>query len=189
MAVECLENEQVAIVKLVNSEKSKLPQLKNRNRAWNKYVGNKTNIVLMGYLNARIAAGFKAVGPSVFIEHAPTEFDSLVLNWKHNFDNVTVYPRNRVKIAIEVKDRGLFDKKIEVEPKLRKKMENIVQDLQGIPYLYVTFHESEKLIEATRNVLGPNAFFLSTGSEKNLKIITGEWARFITTVNSVLSRA
>ena len=123
-----LDEEQIEMVNLVNSLKHELPRLLNRNRAWNKYVGCQTNNTLIKYLNTHIADGFRAVGPSVFIENAPTEFDSLIVKGEDkSLTNIRAYPRPSVEIAIEVKDRGLFDKKIEAEMKLLGRMQRIEQ--------------------------------------------------------------
>lgn len=61
------------------------------------------------------------------------------------------------------------------------------KDLQDIPYLYVTFYESETLIHATERVLGKAAFFLSTGNEKNLVVIKGEWLRLLARIKNILA--
>jgi len=184
---ERLQREQKEIVDYVNREKQNLPQLKNRKRAWNKYVGNLANTTIIHHLNIHMVGDSVAVGPSIFIEGVPTEFDVLLVKKKAGpLTQINAYPRPSVKVAIEVKERGLFDKKIEAEEKLRRKLEILNHDLQGIPYLYITLHESETLIRATKRVLGRNAFFLSTGSNRNLEIITGEWERFLQTVQSII---
>lgn len=185
---ERLQKEQKDIVDYVNAEKRNLPRLEGRKRVWNKYVGDLANTVLINYVNSHLTGDFTAVGPSVFIEGAPTEFDLIIVKKEAKpLFQINAYPRSSVKAAIEVKERGLFVKKIKADELLRRRLQILNQDLQGIQYLYITFHESETLINATKRVLGENAFFLSTGSNKNLEIISGEWERFLQTIQSVLT--
>jgi hypothetical protein len=183
-----LNDEQNAMVNTINQQKQALQRREHRNRAWNKYVGYNTNSLLIKHLNSHLVEGFKAVGPSVFIQNTPTEFDTLVIETNQvNLAESQMLPRNSVRLAIEVKDRGLFDKKSEVPNILRQKLAIINEDLQRIPYFYITFHESPRLIESTREVFGKErAFFLSTGSNANLTIISGEWERFVNSINAIL---
>jgi hypothetical protein len=184
-----LQKEQKDIVDYVNARKRNLPQLEGRKRVWNKYVGDLANKVLVNHLNSHLTGNFTAVGPSVFIEGAPTEFDLIIVRKEAKpLFQVNAYPRPSVKAAIEVKERGLFVQKIKADELLLRRLQILGQDLQGIRYLYITFHESETLIRATRRVLGEDAFFLSTGSSKNLEIISGEWERFLQTIQSIVTQ-
>lgn len=182
-----LQAEQTEIVKYANELKWNLPKLADGKRKWNKYLGSVTNILVIDKLNAHLPNDFRAIGPSVFIEGVPNEFDIIIVQKKTKpFIHTNSYPRSSTKAAIEVKKTGFFHNKREAEEKMRIQREKLLENLQGIPDLYITLHENETLMRATRRVYGENAFFLSTRSGKNLQVIPREWERFLQAVLSII---
>lgn len=153
---------------------------------WNKYFGDVTNRLVVESLNNHLPKDYLAIGPGAYVEGTSHEFDILIV--RKNVSPVrftNAYPRTSVLAAVEVKKTGIIEKKEQAEEKMRKHRKRLVESIKGIPLFYITFHESEKLIYATKAVFGDSAFFMSTGTNYGM-IISGEWKRFVETVLSVL---
>jgi NurA-like 5'-3' nuclease len=181
------ESEQKEIVDHVNAMKKDLKKVTGRKGRWNKYLGSATNIIIVEYLNKHLPEGYLAVGPGVYVEGVPKEFDIIVVDAQAEPISLTnAYSKDSVYVAIEVKERGFFHDKLEAEQKIREGRNKVLANLEEIPFLYITLHESESIMKATRRVFGENAFFLSTASGCNLKILQGEWDRFVGITRSFL---
>lgn len=181
------ENEQKEIVDLVNKRKKGLAMSIGFKGKWNKYVGDVTNRVIIHYLAKYVPDNCLVVGPAVYIEGIGNEFDILIVDKNAEpVDFSSAYPRDSVRSAIEVKERGFFYKKAEADQHIGQARDRIIKNIGDIPLLYITVHESESIMRATRRVYGDDAFFLSTGSPNHLQIITHEWQRFAETVQEIL---
>ncbi len=185
MSFEEEHREIVNIVKNLEAPKGE----RRRKGAWNKFLGDATNRIVMKYLSKHLPDNYISVGPGAYIEGVPKEFDLVVVDRQAKpIEFTNAYPRDSVLVVVEVKRTGVFYKKREAEEKMRKHLIEIVENLKGTPFLYITFHESEKLIGATRQVYGSRAFFLSTGYKYG-EILRDEWKRFVeTVVNTIESR-
>lgn len=187
MMDQTFENEQREIVDLVNKRKEELAKSTGSKGKWNKYVGDLTNRVVIHYLAKCVPDNYVVVGPAVYIEGVGIEFDILIVGKNvEPVDFSNAYPRNSVRLAIEVKERGFFYTKAEADQYISQARNHIIGNLGDITFLYITMHESEKLMRATRRVYGDDAFFLSTGSQNQLQIIAHEWQRFVETVRSIV---
>ena len=179
-----LDAEQIEMVdyvrKLAPSEKV------HRKGEWNKFFGDVTNRLVLEGIAKHIPKDFAATGPGSYIEGIASEFDALIVKKGTLPAKLTnAFHRSSVLLAIEVKRRGVFYKKEEAEHEMRQHHLRLLKGLEEIPLLYITFHESEKLIYATKSVYGDYAFFMSTGTDYR-QIIPGEWKRFVLTVLSIL---
>jgi len=157
----------------------------HRKGEWNKFFGDVANRVVVKILNKHLPKDYAAIGPGAYVEGVPSEFDMIIVK-KHakpsEFTNA--YPRSSVLTVVEVKRTGVFYKKEEADEKMREHRQKLAASLKDIPLFYITFHESERLMEATKRVYGDSAFFMSTGTNYSI-ILSGEWRRF---VESILSR-
>jgi hypothetical protein len=181
------EDEQKEIVLRINTIKEKLAKSTGRKGKWNKYLGDVTNKVVIHYLTKYVPDSCLVVGPAVYIEGVGNEFDVLVVDYNvEPIEFSSAYPRDSVRLAIEVKERGFFYKKEKADQLIKEARDYVLENLEGIPFLYITLHESERIMEATRRVYGPNAFFLSTGTGSHLRIVPQEWNRFVETVQEIL---
>jgi len=181
------DNEQKEIVGSVKNLKAPEGET-HRKGKWNKFFGDATNRMIIDYLENHLPDGFTAIGPGAYIEEVARELDLIIVRQGATPIRFTnAYHRDSVYIVVEVKRRGVFYKKREAEERMREHRDELIHSLSGLPLLYITVHESEKLIEATRQVYGENAFFLSTGYEYK-KVLLGEWRRFVNAVLGILSR-
>lgn len=181
------EHEQKEIVDRINTIKKELAKSTGRKGKWNKYLGDVTNRVVIHYLTKYMPDNCLVVGPAVYIEGIGSEFDVLVVD--KNVEPIefsSAYPRDSVRLAIEVKERGFFYKKAEADQLIRKARDYVLENLEDIPFLYITLHESETIMRATRRVYGDDAFFLSTGTGSHLEIVSQEWKRFVETVQGIV---
>lgn len=179
------DQEQEEIVQTIKNLKPPKGESPRRGK-WNKFLGDTTNRVVLAYLRKYIPNGFTAIGPGVYIEGLSTEFDSIIISKQAEPIKFTnAYPIESVSVVIEVKKTGVFYKKEEAEEEMRKHRDKLITGLKELPLLYLTGHESERLIEATRQVYGDTAFFLSTGRDFS-QILQNEWKRFVEAVLLIL---
>lgn len=152
-------------------------------RSWYKYKGSLINRLIIRLLQ-RHTEDYSVVGPNVFIDGFPTEFDILVV--KRNatpIGDTNAYKKDDVKLVIEIKKHGFYYKKIEGERKIKeyfKPFENTKKS-----FLYLTVQESSTFIIATRNVIDNRAFFLGVSSRNPIE---GEWERFVISVQEILKK-
>lgn len=182
------DDEQKEIVDYINTLKRDLKKPTGRKGRWNKYIGDVTNNIVVSYLSGHLPDGCLAAGPGVYVEGVANEFDVLITDKKAEHIKFSrAYPRDFVYMAVEVKERGFFYKKTEAERLIREARDDLLENLGRIPLLYITLHESPTLMGATRRVYGNDAFFLSTGTYKHLRIIEGEWQRFVNSVCTLIA--
>jgi len=163
-----------------------LENLKSKSgRKWYKYKGDVANRIILRFLQRHIT-DYKVVGPSVFIEDNPTEFDILVVDQDASPSEYTnAFNRDSVKLVIEVKKHGFYFKKVDAEARIKECVEPF--ESTGIPYLYVSIQESERFIEATRNVLRDRAHFLKVSFSGEL--VKDGWQNFVNKVIEVLKHS
>jgi hypothetical protein len=138
---------------------------------------------VISFLKPHVVAACSVVGPGVYVEGYPTEFDALVVeNSAVPVLGTAAYRKDDVKLLIEIKKHGFYFKKIKEKYEISKYF-RAFRDI-GKPFLYLTVRESSTFISATRNVLGEDSFFLGV-SHGELR--EGEWNRFIERVRGLLS--
>lgn len=162
-------------------EQEEIMQLSNKldkthGRSWAKYKGDVINRKIIESINRHlIGSKHEAIGPSVYIENNPTEFDALiVVKESKPIKGTNAHKIDDVKLLLEVKKHGFYYKKSEGKYEIQeyfKQFQNV-----GIPFLYITVRESKKFIEITRNVLGDRFFCLGVSYGES---IPGEYEKFI----------
>lgn len=179
------EKEQVEMVEY--TKKLGVPkEMVHKKGEWNKFFGDVANRITIEHLNKYLPTDHVAIGPGAYIEGVAREFDMIIVNKRSEplkFTNA--FPRGSVVAAVEVKRTGVFYKKEEAEERMRQHYQKLVAKLEEIPLFYITFHESEKLMEATKRVYGDSAFFLSTGTDYGI-ILLKEWRRFVEKIISMI---
>ena len=142
-------------------------------RSWNRFRGDRTMRKIIVLVNRHLK-NTKVVGPNIYVQGVPTEFDALIV--KADVEpHLGVYASSDILAILEIKKHGFFFRKIEGEYKIRESFHAFYNT--QIPFFYITIKESKKFIEATRSILGDNAFFLCQSPQG--PIITGEWQRFV----------
>lgn len=162
---------------------SKIAGLRRKNTyrgQWNKFLGDVTNRIIIHYLNGHLPYKFVARGPGVYIEDVARELDIIVVDKDAEANELTnAYQKKDVHLVVEVKTTGVFYKKVEASYIMRKKLQGFLNELGGIPMLYLTAHESERMSWETVEAYGEKAFFLELGVRGGKRINKGEWKRFV----------
>ena len=148
-------------------------------RSWAKYKGDVINRKVIEFLNRHIGSVHSlAVGPSVFVENLPTEFDTLIVKEDaHVISGTNTYKRKDIRLLIEVKKHGFYFRKIDGNYEIKKYFKQF-SDV-NLPFIYISVKESRNFIKMTKEILPENSFFLCISQGKP---ITGEWERFVNTV-------
>lgn len=179
-----LENQQMKILRAV--EESVGPT----ERAWNKYNGDVCCRIIKEYLEKNISMDCKVVGPNAYVEGLPTEFDLLVVDKGVSPKKYTnAYPVGSVHFVIEIKKRGIYGGRRDLEnavKKIRRNFESVTDINPDVKCFYLTVQEvskpkrkgSIKYLEETEEGLRPFEVFALKESRSN-KMIKGEWKRLI----------
>lgn len=187
------EEEQVQLVKTVESLLEGCKDKKGE--SWGKYKGDVTCRVVLDYIQRCLPETHTAVGPNVYIEGKPTEFDILVVDSQAKpLDFTAAYQANQVHRVVEVKKFGIIAKwGEEYDSKLRRFHETIrnsLSDCQRVKPFYLSIGEtvcpkkrtSHSYGDRTRKILAeeplpiPVYILHDLGQSENIE---GAWSRFI----------
>jgi len=176
------EIEQKKIVELVDEYEG--------GRTWGKFTGDVCCRIIKRHVENHLPEQFRAVGPNVYVENNPTEFDILIVNKKDSPKEYTsMYPLDGIHCIIEIKKSGLFGGRkdlLRVTRKIREGFLSVTKLKPEVKCAYLTVKEVAKpknkssinYFEETRNGLSPyEAFVLQEHRTK--QIVKGEWKRFI----------
>jgi hypothetical protein len=171
-----VDQQQKEIVR-VSDELSKI-----HGRSWFTYKGDVVARAVISLLKSHVVASSSVVGPGVYVEDCPTEFDALVVEKGATpVPGTAAYRKDDVKVLIEIKKHGFYFKKIRGEYEIGKYFQAFRDAAK--PFLYLTVRESSTFISATQKILGENSFFLGV-SHGELR--EGEWNRFVERVRGLL---
>lgn len=178
---------------------------------WGHFQGDVIPRILAYYVNMRLPNDRKIVGPNVYIEDVPTEFDLMVVDSDSSPITFTsAYPGEKIRCVIEVKRKGVFGdidtfkKKIEgIKDNFDKALFTLRFDRDKLGFVkearinckaaYITVSEtvnpkregSHNYGNITRDLLAPYpAFILQDSRSKEIQY--GEWQRFIECITSDL---
>ena len=169
--------EQNRIIKLQN----RMSEIKGR--GWNKFRGYVIEQIVAHFLKRHLPNNVKLVR-AAFVEGCKHEFDLMIVEKSAKPIGFTeaypgAYPKNQVKLLIEVKASGLYYPNKTFEKNLTDFFQEI-QDETDKPFLYLSIWESRPRSTMTRNALGNSAFILKQGRNG----VPNEWQNFVSRVVS-----
>jgi hypothetical protein len=159
-------------------------------RHWNKLRGDAWARLVAYYIQKRLNLTLKVVGPNVYIDGFPTEFDLLVVRQSAEPQQFTAaYLPQGVVAAIEVKEHGVFGGRQHLRidlGKMKAKFDAVATQFSHISCVYLTMKEvsqpkraqSINYLEETRKGLAYYQVFCLQDSRTGT-IIPGEWERFV----------
>ena len=149
---------------------------KTHGRSWARFKGDVINRKIIELISRHIFnSEYKIVGPSVYIEKFPTEFDAMIVRKESEPQKGTnAYRISDIRLILEIKKHGFYYKKSEGRYEIEKYFKHF--NATEKPFLYLTVKESKKFIDITKEVLGAKFFCLCVSYGKP---IIGEYERFI----------
>lgn len=199
-----LDDEQLEIIRHINSLLDE-----HSGYGWGHFQGDVIPRVLAYYINMHLPNSRKIVGPNVYIEGVPTEFDLMVVDAESNpLPFTSAYPAEHIRCVIEVKRRGIFGRIDTFKKKVERMKDNFDKalfiwgwDKDGLhrtkerrvncKAAYITISEtvnpkregSHNYGNITRELLTPYPAFILQDSRSN-ELQYGEWQRFIEWITS-----
>jgi len=171
--------EQDEIIEHVSSIREKLRGL---GLTWNRFRGNAISGVIAHYLQRHFPDDVKLV-KLAWIEECTTEFDILIVDKNAKpFDFTDAYPKEQVKLLIEIKGSGVFYKREDVKKRLSEMFEKWKIET-GKPALYLSVWEAKANAKEVQDALGNDTAFIF--QIENEEINWGEWERFLNRVNAL----
>ena len=186
---EDFEIEQKDIVNLVKSKERRSEG--DGGAKWSKFDADLACRVVKQFLKKHLPQELKIVGPNVYIDGYPTEFDLLLVT--HTaipaaFTNA--YRDQEVRLVIEVESHGRIDH--EISSKLATEFENLCFSYRNIKCTYLTIREAgndEKTstghIAELKKLLEPNCPIFCLAESTTYELIPGQWREFVNHVTTV----
>jgi hypothetical protein len=159
---------------------------KGRGYQWNRFRGNTVSNIVAHYLGKRLPSNVRLVKLGL-VEGCPTEFDILVVNEDARPINLTdAYPKEQVRLLIEIKSSGVYFKRGEVRNRMSEMFERYKADT-GKPVLYFTMWEAKAHVEEVQDALGNDTAYTLRIEGEDMDYGTfGEWERFLDRVTALL---
>lgn len=163
---------------------------------WNKYNGDATAKIFMHYLSPYLPAHLVAIGPNVFIQDLPIEFDILIVNRAYTPANFPYnYPASEVKAIIESKLNGIYggNQKIpQVLGDINTNFQSAIQLNRNITCIYLTLREvastksptAINYFQRTKDALDQYHVFCLRDNHTRA-IILGMWEAFIRVIQNL----
>ena len=172
--------EQNQIIKLQHRMSSQL-----KGRRWNKFRGYVSEHIVARFLKTHLPNNVRLVH-SAFADGCNNEFDLMIVEKNAKpigfaGNHPGAYPKNQVKLVIEVKASGLYHPNKTFQRNLASFFQTI-QSAISKPFLYLSIWESKPKSRMTRVVLGNSAFILKEGRD----VIPNEWQNFVSQVVSTI---
>lgn len=189
------DNEQAEIVNVIKSKERRSGGVGGITFQWNKFNGDLACRVVKEFLRKHLPRHVRLVGPNVYIEGYPTEFNLLVVAENAIPEAFTnAYRDNEVWFVIKVKSHGYMNG--EFPSKLLSEFEAIRQHYGHVNCAYLTIfetlHPEEKAsisyIRELKKVLEPKyrAFCLSEPATQ--EVIPGQWRQFVSYITENSSK-
>jgi hypothetical protein len=187
------------IDEVLNASASKvIPSQTARKLSWRKFRGDVACRVVKSHLQRHVPDSLKVVGPNVFIQGFPSEFDLMVVSsGSRPFPFTSSYPSDDVHTIVEVKKKGTGFGKNDLT-RLRHRLDAVVRTIPRMKrrITYLTISETSKpkrrgsinYLERTRKVLEPDYdVFCLKDSRTNEVLVEsgiGQWEGFVKSVVS-----
>jgi len=180
------EIEQKDIVNLVKSKERK-GEGEGGASKWSRFDADLACRVVKQFLKKHLPQELKVVGPNVYIDGYPTEFDLLLVT--HTaipaaFTNA--YRDQEVRLVIEVESHGKMDREFSSE--LIKKFENLRYSYRNIRCAYLTIRDKgsdENTSTELKKLLEPYHPVFCLAESTTYELIPGQWREFVNHVATV----
>lgn len=158
-------------------------QLRGQGLEWNRFRGNAISNIVAHYLQQHLPESVK-VAKLAWIEGCPTEFDLLVVDKGATpFDFTDAYPKENVRLTIEVKGSGVFYRRADVKKRLSGFFEKWKLET-GKPSVYLSIWEAKAHVQEVRDALGDDRSFILEIEGEDMT--WREWERFLKEVNTII---
>jgi len=159
---------------------------KGRGYQWNRFRGNTISNIVAHYLGKHLPSNVRLVKLG-WVEGCPTEFDILVVNKDGRpIDFTDAYPKEQVRLLMEIKSSGVYYKRGEVRNRMSEMFERYKVET-GKPVLYFTMWEAKAHVEEVQDALGNDTAFMLRIEGEDMDYGTfGEWERFLDRVTALL---
>lgn len=160
-------------------------------KSWGRYKGDVACRVIAEYTQKHLPSNYKVAGPSVYIEGLPWEFDLMVVTAEATQKPYTnAYQANQVHCVLEIKKHGIYAKRDELEPTIRRRIKSvfdaIVEHHPNIKPMYLAIEETVRPIsdtaihyaDITRKALHPYPVYVLQDT-RGKRLQEGEWQRFV----------
>lgn len=180
-----LEREQAEILTIIKSRERRAGDEGARFN-WNKMNRDLACRVVKEFLRKHIQGDAKVVGPNVYIEDCPTEFDLLLVAKDAipaAFTNA--YRNEEVRFVIEIKSRGYINP--EFPSKLRTEFDAVCDRYKNVNCTYLTIRETRNpkqeasisYIRELKKVLAPKYQAFCLAESRTDEPIPGQWRQFV----------
>lgn len=177
--MDILMREQQDILEIVDRIRE---EHRGKGLEWNRFRGDATARVVQNHMQEHLPSDV-SLADCAWVQDCGIEFDILIVD--HDAEPVgytKAFPKNNVRLLVEVKTSGVFYKKDEVKDRFIKWKDRIRRET-GKTILYISMWERQNLYERTVEGIGKeDTFILKVDKEVN----QGEWRRFIERVKSLL---
>jgi hypothetical protein len=159
--------------------------------SWGRYKGDVVCRVVAEHIQRHLPMTCKVVGPSVYVEGFPWEFDLMVVaDEAETLPYTNAYKGEDVHCIIEVKKHGIYGRREELEglvkARIKAPFDSVVSSQSRIKALYLAVKETIeptktdaiRYADVTEKALYPYAVYFLQDTRGN-RIQRGEWQRFI----------
>ncbi len=178
--------EQQEIVSTIRTSEKRAATSGGRKYSWNKFNGDLVCRVVKVFLKHRLPSNLKLVGPNVYIDGYPTEFDLLLVNQNaipRAFTNA--YRNEEVRFVIEVKSHGYM--RHDYPQKLLCDFDALRRYYPNINCVYLTIRETWKTtksgsisyVEDMKRTLEPKYRAFCLAESRTQEIVPGQWREFV----------
>jgi hypothetical protein len=178
--------EQEDIVKIIKSKERVAETFGGKKFIWNKFNGDLACRVVKQFLKRHMPTQVKVVGPSVYIEGYPAEFDLLLVAESAlpaAFTNA--YRDSEVQFVIEVKSHGHMAPDYPEE--LLSQFRTLREQYPNVNAAYLTIREtwnpkrenSISYVKELKRALGPQFRVFCLAEPRTNEIIRGQWREFV----------
>ena len=178
------EREQAEILDAIKSRERRSDDAEEA--GWNKFNGDLACRVVKEFLRKHMPGDAKVVGPSVYIDGYPTEFDLLLVTKDAIPGAFTkAYRSDEVRFVIEVKSHGYTDQNH--PPRLLSEFDSVRDRYKNVNCTNLTIREnwapkrdaSINYIGELRKVLQPKYQAFCLAESRTGELMAGQWRQFV----------
>ena len=177
--------EQKEIVEIIRS-KERRSETSGGRFAWNKFNGDLACRVVKEFLRKHLPKQVKVVGPNVYIDGYPTEFDLLLVEENAipaAFTNA--YSNRDARFVIEVKSHGYMRR--DFPEHLLSQFTDLQTQYPNVNCTYLTIREtwnpkrddSISYVRELKKVLEPHFRVFCLAESRTHELIPGQWREFV----------
>jgi hypothetical protein len=174
-----LDDEQYEILNIVSS------YCQNLDVSWNKFKGDVVCRIIEEHIRRHLPANLTVVGPNVYLNSFPYEFDLLIVHTDAKPRELTSsFSPVDARCVLEIKKGGVYSAEQPVA--IAKIFNQVVSKYSHVKCAYLTIEEvytvvregSKNFYQISKRQLGRHGFF-ALGDLRKKQLIPGEWTNFI----------